>query len=101
MVRYAGSLRTLAVLFAIGIDWNGRRQVLGEGSGQLGESAGSWKDFLLRLRQRGLKSVEMVVSDDHVVLRKVIGEILPEADPIKMFRSFPAQRPGLSSSQEE
>ena len=43
------------------------------------ESASSWKEFLLSLKQRGLKGVEMVVSDDHAGLKKAIAEVIPEA----------------------
>lgn len=43
------------------------------------ESATSWKDFLVTLKQRGLHGVEFVVSDDHAGLKRAIGEILPEA----------------------
>ena len=77
-VRESGSIRSRAVLICIGIDWDGRRQVLGVDLANR-ESASSWKDFLLCLRQRGLKGVEMVVSDDHAGLRKAIVEVLPEA----------------------
>jgi len=77
-VRESGSIRSRAVLIAIGIDWDGRRQVLGVDLANR-ESATSWKDFLFSLRQRGLKGVEMVVSDDHAGLRKAIAEVLPEA----------------------
>lgn len=77
-VRESGSIRSRAVLVAIGIDWEGRRQVLGVELANR-ESASSWKNFLLTLRQRGLKGVGMVVSDDHAGLRKAIAEVLPEA----------------------
>lgn len=77
-VRESGSIRSRAVLVAIGIDREGRRQVLGVELANR-ESASSWKDFLLSLRQRGLKGVELVVSDDHAGLRKAIAEVLPEA----------------------
>jgi putative transposase len=77
-VRESGSIRSRAVMIAIGIDWDGRRQVLGVEIANR-ESATSWKDFLISLRQRGLKGVEMVVSDDHAGLRKAIAEVLPEA----------------------
>jgi transposase-like protein len=43
------------------------------------ESRSAWKDFLLALKQRGLKGVEFVVSDDHPGLTKAIGEVIPEA----------------------
>jgi transposase-like protein len=77
-VRESGTIRSRAVLIAIGIDWDGRRQILGVELANR-ESASSWKDFLLGLKQRGLKGVEMVVSDDHAGLRKAIAEVLPEA----------------------
>jgi putative transposase len=77
-VRESGAIRSRAVLIAIGIDWDGRRQILGVELANR-ESASSWKDFLLGLKQRGLRGVEMVVSDDHAGLRKAIAEILPEA----------------------
>jgi len=43
------------------------------------ESQSSWREFLLQLKQRGLASVEFVVSDDHAGLKKSIAEIVPEA----------------------
>ncbi len=42
-----------AVLIALGIDWEGRRQVLAVELANR-ESASSWKDFLLALKARGL-----------------------------------------------
>lgn len=36
------------------------------------ESQSSWKEFLLRLKQRGLEGVVCVISDDHPGLRKAI-----------------------------
>lgn len=77
-VREGGAIRSQAVHIAIGIDWEGRRQVLAiELSNR--ESVNTWKDFLKSLRQRGLHGVEFVVSDDHQGLRKAIAEIIPEA----------------------
>ena len=67
-----------AVLIAVGIDWDGRRQILSvEMAGR--ESRSAWKDFLVRLKERGLKGVELVVSDDHAGLVAAIGEVIPEA----------------------
>ena len=66
------------MLIAVGVDWDGRRQILAvEMAGR--ESRSAWKDFLLVLKARGLKAVEFVVSDDHPELTKAIGEVLPEA----------------------
>jgi putative transposase len=43
------------------------------------ESATSWKEHLLRLKQRGLHGVQLVVSDDHPGLKRAVMETLPEA----------------------
>ena len=77
-VRDCGAIRSRAVMIAIGIDWEGRRQVLAVELANR-ESASSWKDFILGLKQRGLKGVEMAVSDDHAGLKKALTETLPEA----------------------
>jgi putative transposase len=71
-------IRSQAVLIAIGINWEGRRQILGVELANR-ESAGSWKDFLRRLKERGLAGVEFVVSDDHEGLKRAVSELLTTA----------------------
>ena len=77
-VRENGTIHKRAVLVAIGINWDGRRCVLGVELANR-ESISSWKEFLLGLRTRGLSGVELVVTDDHAGLRAAIAEVLPEA----------------------
>src|SRR5688500_8131700 len=77
-VREAGVVHSQAVLLAVGIDWDGRRQILAVELANR-ESRPSWKDFLLGLRERGLHGLEYVVADDHAGLRAAIREVLPEA----------------------
>ena len=77
-VREDGVIRSRAVLIAVGINWEGRRCVLGVELANR-ESSTSWKDFVRRLKERGLKGVEFVVSDDHDGLKKAVAELLPEA----------------------
>jgi putative transposase len=77
-VRESGIVRSQAVLLAVGIDWDGRRQILAVELANR-ESRSSWKDFLLGLRERGLHGLEFVVADDHAGLRAAIREVLPEA----------------------
>ena len=77
-VREAGVVRSAAVLIAIGVDWDGRRQILAVELANR-ESRSSWKDFLLQLKQRGLHGVEYVVADDHAGLRAAVREVLPDA----------------------
>jgi putative transposase len=77
-VREGGAVRSRAILIAIGIDWEGRRQILGVELAKR-ETTSSWKEFLLSLKERGLKGIELVVSDDHAGLRNAIAEVIPEA----------------------
>src|SRR5882762_504121 len=77
-VREAGVIASQAVLIAIGIDWDGRRQVLAVELANR-ESRSSWRDFLLGLKARGLHGVEFVVTDDHAGLRAALREALAEA----------------------
>jgi putative transposase len=77
-VREGGIVTSQAVLIAVGIDWDGRRQILAVEMANR-ESRSSWKDFLLGLRARGLHGVELVVADDHAGLRAAIREVLAEA----------------------
>ena len=71
-------MRSQAVLIAIGINWEGRRNILAVELASR-ESLSSWKELLAGLRQRSLHGVEVVVSDDHAGLRRAILEALPEA----------------------
>jgi transposase-like protein len=77
-VREGGIVASQAVLIAVGIDWDGRRQILGVEMANR-ESQSSWRTFLLGLRERGLLGVELVVADDHAGLRAAIREVLSEA----------------------
>jgi transposase-like protein len=77
-VREGGVVMSQAVLIAIGIDWDGRRQILAVEMANR-ESRSSWRDFLLGLRRRGLNGVEFIVADDHAGLRSAVREVLGEA----------------------
>jgi len=77
-VREGGAIVSQAVFVAIGVDWEGRRQVLGVEMANR-ESRSSWREFMAGLRERGLHGVEYVVSDDHAGLKAAIREVLPEA----------------------
>jgi len=77
-VREDGVIRSRAVLVAIGIDWEGRRRILGVELAQR-ESATSWREFLLGLKARGLHGVRLAISDDHQGLKRAVAEVLPEA----------------------
>ena len=71
-------IRSRAVLVAIGIDWEGRRQVLALALADR-ESATSRRDLLIGLKQCGLRGVHLVVTDDHEGLKAAVAEVLPTA----------------------
>ena len=77
-VRQDGVIRSQAVQIAIGINDEGRRQILAVELANR-ESQTSWKDVLLALKSRGLRGVEFVVSDDHPGLKRAIAEVILEA----------------------
>ena len=77
-VREGGIILGQAVLIAMAVDGEGRRQVLGVELANR-ESRSSWRDFLLGLKERGLFGVEFVVSADDEALKQAIREVLPGA----------------------
>jgi putative transposase len=66
------------VLVAIGVDQEGYRQILGVVEGAK-EDAGSWRQFLRHLKERGLSGVELFISDKCLGLIEALGEFYPEA----------------------
>ena len=77
-VREDGVIRSQAVQVAIGINREGRRCVLAVELANR-ESTTSWRDFLEKLKKRGLRGVELVVTDDHAGWKQAVVEVLPEA----------------------
>jgi putative transposase len=77
-VREAGVILSQAVLVAVAVDEDGRRQILAVELANR-ESRSSWREFLSGLKVRGLAGVEFVVSDNHEGLKAVIREVLPAA----------------------
>lgn len=75
-VREGGQVRDLALLTAIGINEEGKREILGI-SCALSEAEVHWRQFLEELLKRGLKGVELIISDDHAGLKKARKTVLP------------------------
>jgi len=67
-VRVSGQVRDAAVLVAVGVSADGRRRVLGV-EVALSEQEVHWRQFLQHLVARGLRGVQLVISDDHAGLR--------------------------------
>ena len=68
-VRQDGQVCDAAVLMAMGVNLEGKQEVLGE-SISLGEHEVNWRTFLQSLVARGLSGVQIVISDDHSGLQK-------------------------------
>jgi putative transposase len=75
-VRRDGSVRDLAVLIAVGVNAEGKREVLGV-SGSLSEAEVHWRTFLAGLQKRGLSGIHLITSDDHAGLRKARRALFP------------------------
>jgi transposase-like protein len=60
-----------AVVVAMGVNADGRRELLGLKVGD-SESEAFWAEFIAHLKERGLTGVRLVVSDAHVGLTKAI-----------------------------
>lgn len=75
-VRVNGTIQDLAILKALGVNRWGKREVLGV-SATLSEAEVHWRKFLQALQRRGLRGVELVVSDDHVGLRAARRAVFP------------------------
>jgi len=67
-VRIDGQIRDAALLIAAGVGWDGMRSILGV-SVSLGEQEVHWRQFLESLVQRGLRGVQLIISDDHAGLK--------------------------------
>jgi transposase-like protein len=81
-VRQDGLVRDAAILIAVGVGLDGKRQVLGV-SVSLSEQEVHWRSFLQYLVARGLNGVKLIVSDDHFGLK---------AARIAVFGGVPWQR---------
>ena len=66
--RQAGRIVSVAVIIAVGVNTDGRREVLGVATGA-SEAEPFWTAFLRSLADRGLRGVKLVIADDHKGLR--------------------------------
>jgi len=67
-VRINGSVQSCAVFTAIGINADGKREILGV-SVSLSETEVHWREFLKSLLDRGLHGVRLITSDAHSGLK--------------------------------
>ena len=75
---WAGEVRNVAVLVAVGVNEEGYRDVLGVMEGSK-EDRASWENFLKHLKERGLKGTELFITDRCLGLVESLGAVFPEA----------------------
>ena len=66
---------SVAVIVAVGVNTDGRREVLGMCVGN-SEAEPFWAEFLRSLARRGLRGVKLVVSDAHDGLKAAVARVL-------------------------
>ena len=74
-MRQAGRIVSVAVIIAVGVNGDGRREVLGLDIGP-SEAETFWTEFLRKLARRGLRGVKLVISDAHEGLKAAIAKVL-------------------------
>lgn len=72
--REGGRIVSTAVIVAVAVNTDGRREVLGVATGS-SEAEPFWKSFLRSLADRGLRGVRLVIADDHKGLRAAAGKV--------------------------
>ena len=74
-VRRDHRIVSAAVIVAVGVNTDGRREVLGMTTGH-SEAEPFWVEFLRSLARRGLRGVKLVISDAHEGLKAAITKVL-------------------------
>lgn len=77
-VREAGHIVKKAFMLALAIREDGMREIVGFDVFDA-EDEYSWRTFLNGLKERGLKAVNMIISDAHRSIRKSMATVFPEA----------------------
>jgi len=76
---WAGEVKNISVLIAIGVGTDGFRQILGVAEGEKEDLEG-WRAFLCHLKDRGLKGVRLIISDACRGLVEAAAEVFPKTD---------------------
>jgi len=74
-VRQNGRIVSVAIIVAVGVNSDGRREVLGLDIGP-SEAETFWTAFLRKLARRGLRGVKLVVSDAHEGIKAAVAKVL-------------------------
>jgi transposase-like protein len=74
-VRRRGRVVSVAAIIAVGVNTDGRREVLGLEIGT-SEAEPIWTEFLRKLTRRGLRGVKLVISDAHESIKTAVSKVL-------------------------
>jgi transposase-like protein len=74
-VRRGGRIVSVAAIIAVGVNADGRREVLGLEIGT-SEAEPIWTEFLRKLTRRGLRGVKLVISDAHESIKTAVSKVL-------------------------
>jgi transposase-like protein len=74
-VRKNNRIVSTAVIIAVGVNTDGRREVLGMDIGP-SEAETFWTEFLRKLRRRGLRGVQLVISDAHEGIKASVAKLM-------------------------
>src|SRR5579859_4145764 len=74
-VRQSGRIVSVAVIVAVAVNADGRREVLGMDIGP-SEAEPFWTEFLRKLARRGLRGVKLVISDAHEGIKAAVAKVL-------------------------
>jgi len=74
-VRSQGRIVSVAVIVAVGVNADGRREILGMDVGP-SEAEPFWTAFLRKLARRGLRGVKLVISDAHEGIKAAVSKLL-------------------------
>ena len=73
-VREGGRIISVATIVAVGVNTDGRREVLGKALGS-SEAEPFWTQFLRSLTARGLRGVKLVISDAHEGIKAAVKKV--------------------------
>ena len=74
-VRRNHRIVSVAVIIAVGVNTDGRREVLGMDIGP-SEAETFWTEFLRKLRRRGLRGTKLVISDAHEGIKAAVTKLM-------------------------
>ena len=75
---WGGTVENVSILVAVGVYKEGYHEMPGAAEGSR-EDAESWKRFCRYLKERGLRSAKLIISDKSLGILEALGDFFPEA----------------------